>query len=46
MTWYEASLTLQLEAEERIGWLIREQVRRAHAAEDAAWAAATKRSSE
>lgn len=45
MTWQEVNLMLQLEAEERIGWLLRERVRQAHAAEDAAWAAATKQGS-
>ena len=43
MTWYEASLTLQLEAEERIGWLLRERARQVRAQEDAAFAAVTRR---
>lgn len=39
MTFVEASLSLQLAAEERVGWLMRETARRARADEDAAFAA-------
>ena len=40
MTWHEAKLSLQLAAEERVGWLQRERAYRAKAEEDRAWAAA------
>lgn len=36
MTWHEAQVALQLEAEERVGELIRFYQERAHAEEDAA----------
>lgn len=39
MTFVEARVSLQLEAEERIGYLLREQQRQARAVEDAAFAA-------
>ena len=39
MTWVESNMSLQLEAEERIGWLMRERQLAAIAAEDAAFAA-------
>ena len=41
MTWHEAKLLLQLEAEERAGFVMRERARMARAQEDAAFAAAT-----
>ena len=43
MTFLEARLALQLAAEERVGWLMREAERLRRAEEDAAWekAAAT-----
>jgi hypothetical protein len=40
MTWREAQLTLQLAAEERAGFVMRERARMAKAAEDASWSAA------
>lgn len=46
MTWREAALSLQLEAEERTGFVVRERLRMAREAEDraaAALAAAAKR---
>ena len=46
MTWYEANLQLQLAAEEREGWLMRERQRQAMAAEDAAFAAIRQHPSE
>lgn len=39
MTWEEANLSLQLIAEERIGFILRERARMARAQEDAAFAA-------
>ena len=39
LTWHEAKLSLQLLAEERVGWLQRERAAAARAHEDAAWAA-------
>jgi hypothetical protein len=44
VTWYEALLSLQLLAEERVGFVIRERARMAREAEDAAWAAAVEAS--
>lgn len=41
MTWQEAKLLLQLEAEERTGFVMRERARLARASEDAAFAAVT-----
>lgn len=41
ITWDEARLTLQVMAEERTGWLVRERLYAARAQEDATWAAAT-----
>jgi hypothetical protein len=38
LTWHEAKLSLQLLAEERVGWLQRERAYAARAHEDAAWA--------
>lgn len=40
MTFHEAKLSLQLASEERAGFVMRERVRMAKAAEDAAWQAA------
>ena len=40
MTMTEARLSLQVEAEARVGWLMRQNARMARAAEDAAFAGA------
>lgn len=40
MTWHEAKLLLQLEGEERAGFVMRERARMVKAQEDAAFAAA------
>lgn len=42
MTWHETALTLQLAAEERAGFAMRERERMVRAAEEAAWAKAAK----
>ncbi len=39
MTWNEAKLAIQLEAEERAGFVMRERIRMRQQAEDAAFAA-------
>ena len=41
MTWHEAQLSLQVQVEERVGWLVRDQQRKRKQAEDAAWSALT-----
>ena len=40
MSWREMALTLQLAAEERVGFVVRERQRLVRAQEDAAWATA------
>ncbi len=40
LTWHEAKLSLQLAAEERVGWLQRERAYQRRAQEDALWQAA------
>ena len=44
MTWTEVNASLQLEAEDHIGRLMRDRQRELMAQQDAAWAAATKAS--
>ena len=40
MTWREAQIQLQIEAEERVGFVMREHTRLARSVEDAAWSKA------
>lgn len=46
MSFHEALLTLQLAAEERLGFVVRERERMARAIEDAAWAKAAETADE
>jgi hypothetical protein len=39
LTWHEAKLSLQVLAEERVGWLQRQRAYEARAQEDAMWQA-------